>query len=60
VQDIETFNRVYNEISTLEKSEIERNMQTNWRDIGGGLVVVAIILLLLDLFFRYTIWFKIP
>ncbi len=60
VQDIETFNRVYNEISTLEKSEIERNIQTNWRDIGGGLVVVAIILLLLDLFFRYTIWFKIP
>ena len=60
VQDIDTFNRVYVEINELEKVEIERNVQTNWRDLGSNLAVIAVILLLLDLLLRYTIWFMIP
>ncbi|MFZ4825920.1 MAG: VWA domain-containing protein [Phototrophicaceae bacterium] len=60
VKDVETFNLVYQEINALEKTEIERDIQTSWRDLGGGLVVVSIIFLLLDLLFRYTIWLVIP
>lgn len=52
--------RIYEEISGLEQSDIERRVIVRWRDHAAALLVPALLLLLLERGLRHTVFQTLP
>jgi Ca-activated chloride channel homolog len=59
-QDLSDLQAIYDEIDRLERSDVERQIFTNWQEQFEGFLWVSIILLMLERLLRHTIFQTIP
>ncbi len=59
-QDTAGLQAIYDEINELEKSQVEVQVYNQYEELAGWLIVPAILLLLLELVLRYTIFRTAP
>lgn len=59
-QDLDDLQVIYNQIDTLERSDVEIQVIVRWRDQVMGLMIIAFSLLLLERLLRHTIFEVIP
>jgi len=59
-EDTSGLQKIYDEINALETSEVEIENYTRYRELAGWLLLPALLLLLLELAFRKTVFRKLP
>ena len=59
-EDTAGLEQIYNEINDLEKSQIEVQTFTRYRELAGWLLLPALILLVMEMLLRQTMLRKIP
>lgn len=59
-QDTQGLQAIYDEINQLEKSQVEVEVYNQYQELVGWLLVPALILLLLELVLRYTVFRTAP
>lgn len=58
--DLPSLQAIYDRIDQLERSPIEKQQFTRWRDMGDSLIIAVFILLIIERFLRHTIFQTIP
>ncbi len=59
-EDTEGLEAIYDEINSLEKSEVEIQVYNQYYELFGWLLVPALIILVLELALRNTVFRKVP
>jgi Ca-activated chloride channel family protein len=59
-EDVDGLRKIYDEINTLEKSEIEIQTFASYQELAGWLLAPGLLLLLGELFLRQTLFRTIP
>ncbi|GMQ78749.1 MAG: VWA domain-containing protein [Anaerolineae bacterium] len=59
-EDTEGLKEVYDEINSLEQSQIEVQVFNQYRELAGWLIVPALMIFLVELFLRKSVFRKIP
>ena len=58
--DIEGLRQIYDQIDQMEKSEVEVQVFTRYKELAGWVLFPALGLLFLELILRYTIFRTLP
>jgi len=59
-KDTESLRKIYDEINQLEKTKIEIRQFTRHKELFPTFIIIGLIMLLADVFFRNTIFRKLP
>jgi Ca-activated chloride channel family protein len=58
--DTEGLRQIYDQINRMEKSEVQVQVFTRYKELAGGVLLPALCLLALDLILRHTIFRTLP
>jgi Ca-activated chloride channel family protein len=59
-EDLESLQQIYDQINSLERSEVERQVFVQWQEQAGFLMIGALILLLTERILRHTVFQSVP